>query len=66
MKPVTTQWLANLRIQATEPGTLFVAIKSRAGRLVMYPEDILDKSDEQLLSQIRRRLASLKAAKRKC
>lgn len=53
MRPETTEWLANLRIQATEPGTLFVAIRGRAGRLVVYPEDILRKSDEQLLEFIR-------------
>jgi hypothetical protein len=53
MKSETTEWLANLRMQATEPGTLFVAIRGRAGRLVVYPEEILCKSDEELLNFIR-------------
>jgi hypothetical protein len=59
MSPYTKKWLADLRLQALDPGTLFVAIRSRAGRLLLYPEDILDKSDEQLLDLIRDRLAGI-------
>ena len=63
MKSETTEWLANLRMQATEPGTLFVAIRGRAGRLLVYPEEILCKSDEELLRFIREQfsLSSLKS-----
>jgi hypothetical protein len=59
MGPYTQNWLADLRLQALDPGTLFVVIRSRAGRLLLYPEDIFDKSDEQLLDLIRERLAGI-------
>lgn len=59
MKVETTLWLHRLRLQATEPGTLFVAIKGRAGRLLLYPDDILRMSDEQILSEIRQGFAAL-------
>lgn len=57
MKSETTEWLANLRMQATEPGTLFVTIRGRAGRLLVYPDEILCKSDEELLQFIRKKFS---------
>lgn len=60
MKIGTVHWLSNLRIQANQPGTLIVAINSRAGQFVVFPDEILSLSNEQLLNLIRERVAVLK------
>lgn len=53
MKPETITWLGNLRSKAHDPGTIFIAIRTRARRFLIYPEDVLSRTDEQLLQFIR-------------
>lgn len=59
MRPETTRWLAQLRAQAIEPGTVFVAIRARARSFLIFPEEILAMTDDQLLHFIRRGLANV-------
>ena len=59
MRPETTKWLAHLRAQAIEPGTVFVAIRARARSFLIFPEEILSMTDDQLLHFIRQGLASV-------
>jgi hypothetical protein len=58
MRPDTVAWLANLRAQAADPGNLCVVIPRRAGGSVaIFPEDIVGKSDAELLVYVTDRLA---------
>lgn len=64
MKSATREWLNNLRLEAQFPGTLFVALRSRAGNVLLFPEEINSTTDEQLLSIVRRRLIQAANEKR--
>ena len=46
MEPRVSAWLAKLRAEAEEPGTIIVC----AGRLRLLPEEIVGMSDEELLA----------------
>lgn len=52
MEPAILAWLAKLRAEAEEPGTIIVC----AGRLRLLPEDIVGKTDEELLAYVSARL----------
>ncbi|WP_288379828.1 hypothetical protein [uncultured Massilia sp.] len=45
----TTAWLAKLRAEAEVPGTILVC----AGRLRLRPDEIVGKSDDELLAHVR-------------
>ena len=58
MKPETLAWLDKLRTQAADPANLFVIIPRRSGGSVaIFPEDIVGKSDDELLAYVASRLA---------
>lgn len=48
----TTAWLAKLRAEAEVPGTILVC----AGRLRLRPDEIVGKSDDELLADVCARL----------
>jgi hypothetical protein len=52
MRPDITAWLAKLRAEAEVPGTIIVC----AGRLRLLPEEIVGKSDDELLAFVSERL----------
>ncbi len=50
MDPRVTAWLASLRAEAATPGTVAVCI----GKMLrLLPEDIVGKSDDELLAYVR-------------
>ena len=57
MRKETVDWLASLRARGNEPGTVFVAVRARSRSIVIYPEEIAARNDEQLLAFIRHRFA---------
>jgi hypothetical protein len=57
MRPETVAWLANVRAQADGPDALLVIIRRKTGGSVaIFPEDIVGKSDVELLAYIAGRL----------
>jgi hypothetical protein len=56
MRPATTAWLANVRANAAPPGTTFVIVRGPAGSVAVTPDEIVGKSDEELLAFIVGRL----------
>ena len=56
MKPATAAWLAKLRADAAPPGTTFVIVRGPAGSVAITPDEIVGKSDEELLAFIVGRL----------
>lgn len=50
--------LVQLREWASEPGALFYTLKGRQGMVAIFPEDVLGKTDEQLLAFILARCKS--------
>lgn len=56
MSPETAAWLANLRAEAAAPGALLVAVEGDPP-VAIYPNDIVGKSDAELLAFVRERLA---------
>lgn len=57
MRPETIAWLANVRAQADSPDALLVTIRRKSGGSVaIFPEDIVGKSDDELLAFIAARL----------
>lgn len=56
MSPETAAWLANLRAEAAAPGALLVAVEGNPP-VAIYPNDIVGKSDDELLAFVRERLA---------
>lgn len=56
MRPDTVAWLARVRANAAVPGTIFVTIAGKSGSVAIPPEDIVGKSDDELLAFIARRL----------
>jgi hypothetical protein len=57
MSPVTTAWLANVRAELAAPGAIFFTVRGPASSVAIFPEDIVGKSDDELLSFIEARLA---------
>ena len=57
MSTETAACLANVRAEAAAPGALLVAVPGIAGTLPIYPQDIVGKSDDELLAFVRKRLA---------
>jgi hypothetical protein len=57
MSPETAAWLANVRAEAAAPGALFVIVRSKTASVAIPPEDIVAKSDAELLAFIAGRLA---------
>ena len=55
MSPETAAWLANVRAELAD-GALLVTVHGPAGAVAIFPEDIVGKSDDELLAFIRRRL----------
>lgn len=55
MRPEVVAWLANLRTELTT-GALYVAIRSTCGQVAIFPDDIVGKSDDELLAFIAGRL----------
>ena len=54
--PTTVAWLANIRTEASAPGALVVVVQGPRGSIAIIPEDIVGKSDEELLAFIAARL----------
>jgi hypothetical protein len=57
MSPEAASWLANVRAEAAAPGALFVIVRSKTASVAIPPEDIVGKSDDELLAFIAGRLA---------
>lgn len=57
MSPGTAAWLANVRAEAEAPGAFMVVIQSSKGRVVIFPDEVVGKSDDELLAFVRTRLA---------
>jgi len=56
MRPETVAWHANVRAEATAPGAILVIVRGTAGSVAISPEDIVGKSDDELLAFIAGRL----------
>jgi hypothetical protein len=56
MRPATTAWLANLRANAEAPGNDLVLLRGPKGAVVFTPNEIVGKSDEELLAFVAGRL----------
>jgi len=56
MSPATTAWLANVRAEAVAPGAFMIVIQSTKDRVVIFPDEVVGKSDEELLAFVRGRL----------
>jgi hypothetical protein len=54
--PATTAWLANIRAEAAGPRALVVVVKGPRGPVAIFPEDVVGKSDDELLAFIASRL----------
>lgn len=50
--------LVQLREWASEPGALFYALRGRQGMVAIFPEDVLGKTDEQILAFVLTRCKS--------
>jgi len=61
MKAETINWLASLRAKANEPGTIFIVIRGRIRSFPIYPDEVWTKSDDELLSYIRKKFTSFNA-----
>jgi hypothetical protein len=48
-----------VRADAAPPGTVYVVISGPAGTVAVFPKDILDKSDDELLAYIAGRLSEI-------
>jgi hypothetical protein len=57
MSPETAAWLANVRAKAAAPGALLVTVRGPAGSVAIFPDEIVGKSDDELLAFIDSRLA---------
>jgi hypothetical protein len=56
MSTETAAWLANVRAELAA-GALLVTVAGTSGSVAIFPEDIVGKSDNELLAFIARRLA---------
>lgn len=57
MSPDTAAWLANVRAEAAGPGALLVVVRDGSRSVAIFPEDVVGKSDDELLAFIASRLA---------
>jgi hypothetical protein len=57
MSPDAVAWLANVRAEAAAPGALLVVVRDRSRSVAIFHEDIVGKSDDELLAFIAERLA---------
>jgi len=55
-QPATAALLAKIREWAADPEALCFPINTTRGRAVLYPEDVADRTDEQLVAVICERL----------
>lgn len=62
MSPGTAAWLANVRAEAEAPGALMIpvtgAVRGRPVRALIFPDEVVGKSDEELLAFVRERLSN--------
>jgi hypothetical protein len=56
MSPDTAAWLANVRAELAD-GALLVTVSNDSGSVAIFPEDIVGKTDVELLAFIAGRLA---------
>jgi len=56
MSPETAAWLANVRAELAD-GALLVTVSNDLGSVAIFPEDLVGKTDDELLAFIRRRLS---------
>lgn len=63
MKPETAAWLARVRANAAAPDIVFVTVRGPAGSVAIFPDEIVGKSDEELLAFIVRRLKESNTAR---
>ena len=54
--PTTAALLAKLREWASDPGALCFPVNTTRGRAVLYPEDVADRTDNELVAVICERL----------
>jgi hypothetical protein len=54
MSPADAALVANVRAHAAAPGTVIIPV---GGRVAIFPEDTVGKSDDELLVFIEQRLA---------
>ena len=57
MSPDTAARLAKVRAEAEAPGALLVVVRNPSRSVAIFPEDIVGKSDDELLAFIAKRLA---------
>jgi hypothetical protein len=57
MRPDVLAWLATVRAEAEVPGTIAVVLGPPERQVAIPQQDIVGKSDEELLAFIARRLA---------
>lgn len=57
MSPDTAAWLANVRAEAAAPGALPVVVRDGSRSVAIFPDQVVGKSDDELLAFIASRLA---------
>jgi hypothetical protein len=57
VRPETATWVANIRAEAADPSTVLVIVSGKTGRVAIFPDEIVGKSDDELLDFIAKRLA---------
>jgi hypothetical protein len=57
MSPDTAAWLANVRAEAAAPGALLVVVRDGPRSIAIFPDQVVGKSDDELLAFIASRLA---------
>lgn len=55
IQPATAARLADMREWAADPGAVCYPVTTNSSRVVIFPEDIAGRTDEQLLALIRER-----------
>jgi hypothetical protein len=53
----TAAWLANVRAEAAAPGALLVVVRDGSRSVAIFPDQVVGKSDDELLAFIASRLA---------
>jgi hypothetical protein len=56
MSPETAAWLANVRAEAAAPSALLVIVRDSSRSVAIFPDEIVGKSDDELLAFIAGRL----------
>ena len=57
MSSETAAWLANVRAGAAAPGALLVIVRDGSRSVAIFPDQVVGKSDDELLAFIASRLA---------